>query len=164
MGSPDTTFAGSRNGFSPMVLWDYLAKHSYEDQMTSACKAQELAAYTETALRELSSKIEKDLYVARTPLALTVRFRMPSWRYATKYSLSTEQFDGDPRMFADVFLMPGVTTEMIDELIADLSTPGAFEVAAAGAASGGARRPPLGDTAGDVTPVAHVPVAGRGFH
>src|SRR3712207_7894736 len=28
LGSPDTTFAGSRNGFSAMILWDYLDRKS----------------------------------------------------------------------------------------------------------------------------------------
>ena len=34
VGSPDTTLAGSRSGIAPVVLWDYLARHSNQSQMS----------------------------------------------------------------------------------------------------------------------------------
>lgn len=40
LGSPDSTFAGSRNGFSAMILWDYIAKNSKTDLTEKATKAE----------------------------------------------------------------------------------------------------------------------------
>ncbi|MFJ2776879.1 hypothetical protein [Kitasatospora sp. NPDC087315] len=56
IGSPDTTFAGSRNGFSPLVLWDHLARHSYKDQVKRIKEAQELTDYLEQQLRTLEKE------------------------------------------------------------------------------------------------------------
>eukprot|EP00250_Pteridium_aquilinum_P034422 c7556_g1_i1 orf=1-237(-) len=47
IGTPDTTFAGSRNGLSPMFLWDYIARTSYEDQIYKAIRLEQLATYAE---------------------------------------------------------------------------------------------------------------------
>ena len=53
IGSPDSTFAGSRNGFSALILWDYLAKHSYDDSMEMILRARELVEYTVEQLNNL---------------------------------------------------------------------------------------------------------------
>jgi len=63
IGSPDTTFAGSRSGISPLILWDYFAKHSYEKQI-------------ELAMR------------GRTPLSLSLIFCQPKDEIIFKYSLA----------------------------------------------------------------------------
>lgn len=130
VGSPDTTFAGSRSGYSPMILWDYLAKHSYSEQIDLAYSSQRLAIYAEEQLKILGQKLGIDLLVARTPLAITVRFRQPIEKWIKKYSLSTEEFSDDPqkRKYAHIFLMPGIDSTKIDQLITDLSTPGAFDL------------------------------------
>lgn len=127
VGSPDTTFAGSRSGFSPLIFWDFLAKRSYADHIAMICEAQRTAIYAEDGLKDLGKKLGKDLYVARTPLALTVRFRQPNADLVKKYSLSTEEFQGWPKKYAHIFLLHGVTKRMVDELLADLAKPGAFE-------------------------------------
>lgn len=56
IGSPDTTFAGSRSGISPLILWDYFAKHSYEKQIELAMKGQKMAQYAYEKLQEVANE------------------------------------------------------------------------------------------------------------
>ncbi|KAH7278649.1 hypothetical protein KP509_38G050700 [Ceratopteris richardii] len=125
IGTPDTTFAGSRNGLSPILLWDNIARNSYEKQMERALKLEELAAYTEQRLRYLQDEVLRtDLYVERSPLSLTVRFKRASDDLCRKYSLSSDEIDG--RRYSHVFLMQHVTKELIDSFIQDLAKEMAF--------------------------------------
>jgi histidine decarboxylase len=160
IGSPDTTFAGSRNGFSPMILWDYLAKTSYAGQIDKALAAEDMGDYAYQRLKELEQKLEMDLWIERTPLSLTIRFRQANGTIIFKYSLSGETLfvNGQQRAYNHVFMMEHVTRERIDSLIWDLSQPGAF--------------PPQEQsptTASEINvsrsaePLAHFPHTGRGF-
>ncbi|MFF2354471.1 histidine decarboxylase [Kitasatospora sp. NPDC058115] len=127
IGAPDSTFAGSRNGFSPLVLWDHLSRHSYRDQVDRIRRSQELAAHLERRLHELEAETGAQLWPARTPGAITVRFRKPSADLVAKWSLSCENVlttPGDPaslRGYAHVFLMPSVDRAKLDALLADLA-------------------------------------------
>ncbi|MCX5212162.1 histidine decarboxylase [Kitasatospora sp. NBC_00240] len=126
IGAPDTTFAGSRNGFSPLILWDHLSRHSYRDQVDRIRRAQELAAYLEQQLRLLELEKDIELWPARTPGAITVRFRKPSPELVAKWSLSSQDVllvPGDERTrrsYVHVFLMSSVDRAKLDELLADL--------------------------------------------
>jgi len=127
IGSPDTTFAGSRNGSSAVVLWEHLARYTQDEQMERVLHAQALAAYAENQLKELGIELSKDLRVGRTPLALTVRFLKPIDSIVFKYSLSTETFLSDPTTdYAHLYVMPHITQELIDRFIDDLRMPEAF--------------------------------------
>jgi histidine decarboxylase len=165
IGSPDTTFAGSRNGFSPVILWQFLAQNSYDRQISRACEAQRLTQYLEQQLHRLGKNINKDLYVARTPLALTVRFRRPNDEIIQKWSLSAESLLMDPgnpnsqRDYVHVFIMHSATPEKIDQLIKELHAPDAFpEKPATLPAAEPSPIPPQ-----NVASVALVPHTGRGF-
>lgn len=130
IGSPDTTFAGSRSGLSPVILWNFLAKHSYEKQIQLALRCEKLARYTEEKLKELEPYHPSiDLYIERTPLALTVRFRKPVKAIIDRYSLSCEslKIDGEERQYAHIFMMDSVTEELIDALCEDLKAENAFQ-------------------------------------
>ncbi|MFE0461398.1 histidine decarboxylase [Kitasatospora sp. NPDC058965] len=126
-GAPDTTFAGSRNGFSPLVIWDHLARHSYQDQVDRIRKAQQLAGYLEQRLRLLELETGTELWPARTPGAITVRFRCPSPELVAKWSLSSQDVltvPGDPgsrRSYVHVFLMSSVDRAKLDALLTDLA-------------------------------------------
>jgi len=167
IGSPDTTFAGSRGGFSSVVLWEHLARYSHTEQVDRVIAAEQLTEYATDKLIELGKTHQIDLKVARTPLALTVRFRKPVDHLVFKYSLSTETFLSDPSFdYAHLFVMPGVIKELIDRLVDDLSQPGAFDepaqptfrAALAAEAIGTASTAPL------FTAAKTVPLVGRGFH
>ncbi|MCO5595583.1 hypothetical protein L7F22_049628 [Adiantum nelumboides] len=166
IGTPDTTFAGSRNGLSAILLWDNIARHSYEDQIRKTLHLERLGAYTEKSLRNLQDEVLKeDLYVARTPLALTVRFKRANDELCKKYSLSNEDLDG--KRYSHVFMMEHVTTELVDALVEDLSQEGAF-VADEEEAQQAKAAAALVGTAGLRAPTANrlsiVPSRGRGFH
>ncbi|MEU6149001.1 hypothetical protein ABZ816_03280 [Actinosynnema sp. NPDC047251] len=170
-GSPDTTFAGSRNGLSPLVLWNHLASKSTREHAAAAVRALRTTRYLESSLRELEDRLDREdrlpeggLYVDRSPMALTVRFRRPHDRLIEKWSLSCQPMNtnaGEPRHYAHVFVMPSVTEDKVDLLMEDLFTEGAFD------------RPtpvhhPRPTTAAtafatDVHPLALVPTTGRGF-
>jgi len=95
-GSPDSTFAGSRSGFTPVILWNYLAKHSYEKQIKMALDCEKMANYAFEQLKTVeASHKDLGLYVERSPLSLTVRFRKPNDQIIFKYSLSCETLEVD---------------------------------------------------------------------
>ncbi|MCK9874534.1 pyridoxal-dependent decarboxylase [Frankia sp. Ag45/Mut15] len=127
-GSSDTTLAGSRNGFSPLLMWDYLARHSYDDQARWAAECDRMAAYAESSLRALETALGLDLWVARSPFSLTVRFRRPAPWIVQKYSLSyeTTHVRGQRRPCAHLFTMRHVTRDLVDALVRDLRRVGAF--------------------------------------
>ncbi|MDB5070635.1 MAG: histidine decarboxylase [Candidatus Eremiobacteraeota bacterium] len=128
-GSPDTTFSGSRNGFSAIILWDYLARTSYAQEIKKALYTNGIAAYAEEQLRELEKRLKMDLWVKRSPLSLTVRFRGVKKALITKYSLSGEGYTvrGMDYVYNHVYAMESATRERIDQFIAELEhTPDAF--------------------------------------
>lgn len=132
IGSRDSTLAGSRNGFSAIVLWDFLSRHSYDKQIERALQTQRLAEYAYRRLQGLERQVG-DLWVERSPLSLTVRFRKASDRICLKYSLASESLfvDGEDREYSHLYAMPHVTRAMIDGLVEDLSEADAFALRAA---------------------------------
>ncbi|KAL5479667.1 hypothetical protein EMCRGX_G023223 [Ephydatia muelleri] len=79
IGSPDTTFAGSRSGFSPLILWHYISTHSYDDQVEALLRCFDYLQYISDELHKIESK-HGDLKIETTPLALTIRFKKPNSR------------------------------------------------------------------------------------
>jgi histidine decarboxylase len=128
IGAEDTTFAGSRNGFSSMVLWDYLAKNSYARQVCRALYTEKLAGYAYQELIELGKQIGQDIWVERSPLSLTIRFKAVRKELAFRYSLSGKTIivNGKARMYNHIFIMPFGSKELIDQFIQELSRPGAL--------------------------------------
>ena len=129
IGSPDTTFAGSRNGHSAIVLWDHLACNSYESEINKAIKCEDLACYTEGQLKIVQSMYPNlDLWIERTPLSLAIRFRRPNDEIIFKYTLScqTLSIDGSERHYSHIYIMDSVTKELIDKFVNDLKNPDAF--------------------------------------
>ncbi len=134
VGSPDTTFAGSRNGFSAMILWQHLAETSYDAITARALKAQEVAAYAMDELKKVCAHWVKtqdmDLWQQRSPEGLSIIFRRPNDDIVAKYSLCTETVqspDGDgERVYVHFFIMGDVEKELVDAMMADLMAPKAF--------------------------------------
>jgi histidine decarboxylase len=122
IGSPDTTFGGSRNAFSPLIMWNFLARHSEQAQVDMITRAEQIAAYAAEKLAKIPGKWE----VARTPYSLTVRFRKPKDETIVhKYSLATvplrNESGGGHTDYAHLYVMPHVTKELIDQLAKDLA-------------------------------------------
>jgi histidine decarboxylase len=129
VGTPDTTFAGSRNGFSALLLWSYAAQNSYEAQIARALATEEVARYAHDQLRRLEDRLGRDLWVERTsPCSLTIRFKAASPAIRRRYSLSGETLyvEGVAREYSHIFAMPHVTKELIDALVENLAEDGAI--------------------------------------
>ncbi|MCC8187050.1 MAG: hypothetical protein LIP08_05950, partial [Bacteroides sp.] len=126
IGSPDSTFAGSRNALSPLIMWEYLSKNSYADFIKKVETGLTITGYAVEQLQALQEEIGLDLWVEYTPLTLTVRFRKAAPEVVTKYSLSGEDlYVGDEeRSYSHIYIMAHVTKELVDNLIADLRTYG----------------------------------------
>lgn len=161
IGSPDTTFAGSRNGLSAVVLWDNLARRSYEDLVGQALYTESIAAYAHRRLLELQARLGQDLWVARAPLSLAIRFKAVNAELEFKYTLAVETIyvEGEKRTYNHIYAMEHVTAELLDAFIEDLSQPGAFP------AQETAVLPPPNDLdlANEHGGLLHVPHTGRGF-
>ncbi|WP_394252323.1 glutamate decarboxylase [Vibrio profundi] len=135
IGSPDTTFAGSRNGLSPLVLWEYFARNSYQKQVELAMYGQEMAKYAHEKLKEVAQwhenqghALPEGLWLQRTPLSLSLIFCQPNEEIIFRYSLAKEtaKIDGQVRQYVHLFTMWGVTKELIDDLCCDLKHKDAF--------------------------------------
>ncbi|MEX0336435.1 glutamate decarboxylase [Vibrio tubiashii] len=144
IGSPDTTFAGSRNGLSPLVLWEYFARNSYKEQIRLTMKAQEVAQYAQEQLAlvadywaEKGSLLPQGLWLQRTPLSLSLIFCQPNEEIIFRYSLAKESTtvttyeDGKEidqvRHYVHLFTMWDVDKQLIDSLCEDLKQEGAFD-------------------------------------
>ncbi|MCG8637917.1 MAG: pyridoxal-dependent decarboxylase [Desulfobacterales bacterium] len=113
VGSLDSTLAGSRNGFSAILFWDYLSRRSHADLAREAKNAQALAARAYEALNELYPG-----RVDRAPGSLAIRFPRPDIRLVKKYSLSSM---GNQ---SHIFIMKNITEENLEKLLADLREQG----------------------------------------
>ena len=128
VGLRETTFGGSRNGLTAVLLWSYISTHSYKTQVKMAVHCVKMAQYTVTNLKKLEEDLQQDLWVSRSPASLAVIFKKPCADVCYKYTLPPRvlKIGGQERQLVHVYLMPSVTRKMIDELIHDLKKPGAF--------------------------------------
>ncbi|KAL5515363.1 hypothetical protein EMCRGX_G000521 [Ephydatia muelleri] len=88
IGTPDTTLAGSRNGITPLLLWNFIS----------------IRIRTIDSLTKLQQDIGLDLWVTRSPLSLAVLFKEPKYEIMRTFSLSgmTIYVNGVPRRYCHV--------------------------------------------------------------
>jgi histidine decarboxylase len=106
-GSLDTTITGSRNGFTPLVLWHRIRSLGLEGLRRRTDSALALAAYAEVRMRDAG------IPAWRNPNALTVVFPKVSDGLMKRWQLATQGV-------SHLVVMPNVTREQIDRLIDDL--------------------------------------------
>jgi len=161
IGSLDTTFAGSRNGFSSVLLWDYVARHSYEGQIAKALYTESMAQHIAERLRDVEKRLGKELWVGRDPLSLSVWFKAVRPELVFKYSLSAETLyvNGQKRRYNHIYAMAHVTPALIDQFIADVLKPGAFPEQPITASE----LPDEAHVARGARPLIYHPHTGRGF-
>jgi histidine decarboxylase len=132
IGSPDTTFGGSRNAFSAIVLWDFVARHSDEVQVKLIVECERRAGETMTKLRAVDEQLQKDgkdgLMLARTENSLSIRFRMPNHDIVRRYSLAHVPIahNGGVIDYSHLYVMPHVTDDLVDRLVKELMDKDAF--------------------------------------
>ncbi len=59
IGAADTTLGGSRNAVTAALVWDYLARTSYEDSMMAAIEAEATAEFLEQELLGLEARLKE---------------------------------------------------------------------------------------------------------
>jgi histidine decarboxylase len=133
IGAADTTLGGSRNAFSAVLYWDYLARNGYEQSVAEVVRAEKIGTYFEEQLRQLESELKQkfgpdvDLWISRSRLSLAVRFRLVSPTIKYKFTVDAERIPyplsdttQQYRSFSHIYLMQSLTHELADELIAEL--------------------------------------------
>ena len=108
IGSLDTTISGSRNGFTPLVLWHRLKVLGLEGLRERALQALEIAEY---ALEQIKAA---GVPAWRNPSAVTIVFPRVDTRLREKWQLATQ---GD---ISHLIVMPGITRTHIDAFVEDL--------------------------------------------
>ena len=108
IGSLDTTITGSRNGFTPLLLWYRLRELGTEGIKERLHRSLDLAAYLAERLQETG------IGAWRNPDAITVVLPKTSEAIRAKWQLATA---GD---ISHVLVLPNVTRNQVDEFIADM--------------------------------------------
>ena len=128
IGSPDTTFGGSRNGLSCLNWWTYISTYSYDQQIEKVKYCLKMVKYT---YDELYTKIHvtKDIWLDSTKLTLSIRFKKPNDKITHKYTLAVEKMrvKGEVRSYVHIYMMSHVTKDTIDSLVKDLQSHDAWE-------------------------------------
>ncbi|SHM58009.1 Pyridoxal-dependent decarboxylase conserved domain-containing protein [Chryseobacterium polytrichastri] len=109
IGSLDTTINGSRNGFTPVILWYIIKQQGRKGLHKNALESLELAEYTQNIFQELG------IASYRNKNAITVVFPKPSEFICKKWQLATKDD------YAHLICMPGISKEVIDNFFFDLS-------------------------------------------
>jgi len=112
IGSIDTTISGSRNGFTPLLLWYAIRSLGIEGLRQRITDALGVAAYAEQRFKDIG------MGAWRNPQALTVVFPQPPQAVCAKWQLATAGG------FSHIICMPHVCREQIDELIDDIERAG----------------------------------------
>ena len=112
IGSVDTTISGSRNGFTPLILWYAIRSLGIEGMKQRLASSLATAAYAEEQLN--SAGIE----AWRNPQALTVVFPVPPAEVREKWQLASA--GGQSHLIC----MPHVSRQQVDELVNDIRQVG----------------------------------------
>ncbi|MSU41333.1 MAG: histidine decarboxylase [Pedosphaera sp.] len=108
VGTLDTTVTGSRNAFTPLVLWHALRTHGREGFARAVAGCLERAEYAVERFRQ------QGVAAWRNPNALTVVIPRPSQAVLEKWQIAVQDHIGH------VIIMPHITRDQIDELAEDL--------------------------------------------
>jgi len=108
VGSLDSTLSGSRNGFTPILLWYAIKKYGFSGFKKMVRDCIRMAEYAVKKLEENGIRAWKNDY------AITVVFPKPEESVCEKWKLAVEDD------MAHVICMPHVTAKIIDELLGDM--------------------------------------------
>jgi len=112
IGSVDTTISGSRNGFTPLLMWYAIRSLGVEGLRRRIVDSLAVAAYAEQRFKDIG------LAAWRNPQALTVVFPQPPQEVCDKWQLATAGGS------SHIICMPHVRREQIDRLIGDIERAG----------------------------------------
>jgi histidine decarboxylase len=112
IGSVDTTISGSRNGFTPLMMWYAIRSLGVEGLRQRIVESLAVAAYAEQRFKEIG------LAAWRNPQAITVVFPQPPQAVCDKWQLATAGG------YSHIICMPHVRRDQIDRLIGDIERAG----------------------------------------
>ena len=112
IGSVDTTISGSRNGFTPLLLWYAIRSLGIEGLRKRIDDSLAVAAYAEQQFKDIG------IAAWRNPQALTVVFPQPPKPVCDKWQLATAGG------CSHIICMPHVRREQVDSLIQDIKRAG----------------------------------------
>ena len=109
VGSLDSTISGSRNGFTPILLWYAIKKHGFSGfkKMVRGC--------LRTAEYAVKKFEENGVHAWKNDHAITVVFPRPNKKVHKKWKLAIQDD------IAHIICMPHVTKGIIDEVIKDIN-------------------------------------------
>ena len=109
IGAPDTTLSGSRNGHTVLFLWYAMRRYGHAGFKAMIENCLEVTRYALRRFADISWEAHAENF------SVTILIRRPSDAIVKKWQLAVE---GES---AHVVIMPNVTKENIDALIADIS-------------------------------------------
>ena len=107
VGVEDTTLSGSRNAFTPLLLWHAFARYGHDGFRKLVAGSLDTAEY---AVGQFN---ERGIPAWRHKNSITVVFPRPAPEVFRKWQMAPE---GD---ITHIITMPHVTRQMIDEIVAD---------------------------------------------
>ena len=107
VGTLDTTLTGSRNAFSPLMLWYAIRRWGEQGFRGRVATCLKNAEYAVTRFRDAGIK------AWRNPYAITVVFPRPADAVVAKWQIAVHEDIGH------LLVMPNITRQQIDALIAD---------------------------------------------
>jgi len=108
IGSVDTTISGSRNGFTPLLLWYAIRSLGVEGLRRRIDESLAVAEYAEQQLKDIG------IAAWRNPQALTVVFPEAPQAVRDKWQLASAGG------FSHIICMPHIKRRQIDELVGDI--------------------------------------------
>jgi histidine decarboxylase len=112
IGSVDTTISGSRNGYTPLLLWYAIRALGIDGLRRRIVDSLGVAAYAEKRFNEIG------IAAWRNSQAITVVFPQPPRSVCDKWQLATANG------FSHIICMPHVRREQVDQLIRDIERAG----------------------------------------
>ena len=108
VGSLDSTVSGSRNGFTPILLWYAINKLKFNGFKNLVRNCVRISEY---AVRKFN---DSGINAWKNDYAVTVVFPRPAENICKKWMLAVQED------LAHILCMPHVTEEIIDELVEDI--------------------------------------------
>lgn len=129
IGSPDSTFSGSRSGLACVYAWHYFATKTHAEHLQEVKALQAMVDYTYIELKKLEDRLqigEKPFQVfAPNYLAPMICFTQPNQHIIDTFSLASE--DTPYGTLSHMIILKQVTTVVIDRFITSLKQEYRYE-------------------------------------
>ena len=109
IGTLDTTIAGSRSAFAPLMIWYAFQRHGLEGFRAIVARCLTVAEHAERRFNEVGIPAWRNMN------SITVVFPRPSEEIVRKWQLAPFQD------IAHIITMPHVTEELVDALVDDIA-------------------------------------------